>query len=635
MSSERTTPAFLPRALLVAAGALVLAAALAALPPALTVGQEDAAPARAVGQEDAAPAPGDDATSPGRQWATAADLLDIVPDSHRLLLGERKPNGRSCGGKRPLFGLYSHPAGGPATRMAYLWVSSAPERTSPLKDFQWYQTTLRTAAARMKDENRRLYPKALRLAEETARLARALADATAWPADLRPVDVPEGSDRLRRWVGHLNQAVTARRLPEARRASAELASAALALADLHRWLDLIASNFLDQLAFQASCRHVYAAYNDAFPGGYRADMHLCGFPGGRAWIAYAHNLVPVEHEAEWLFWPPADAEAADDAEDAEADDAEDADAEDADADAGDAVAAAVWMPPALRPTFLRLREGLGPDARRAWDHAARAPFHHSYLANTLFHVAANDGAAPVAQVLARYEAAAEEISAEGMMDVLFHRAGDPDGGEVWDDRFHPHLMAAAATMAGTNRQVLLGAQHFVRALFGGWEHYGKAITLRVALEENHFDCIGATDMIGALYRNAGRTGFYNIHLAAGGGSHTLAAASVRDGQDLRIIAADGLDTAHLSGFAWPEAFFHDGTGWPAGYTGTPHTIRTAELYGRGLGSYLWLEGYVLRGIHAGHFAVSSVPYLPDRARVEPARLRRALSERASAPRRGP
>ena len=543
----------------------------------------------------------------GRRWADTAGLFGrVLPKSQHLLLGSRSPNGLSCLTAKPIFGLVMDAEGGAATRTAYLIIGSAPQRSSPLTDYEWQQTTFRAYAEELRWKNREVYPIALRLAEETAALARALAETETWPADLKPVEPVTSDHRIGLWLRRLDETVAHHRLPEARRAAAELASAAFALADLHRWLDLLTTNLLGQLDFQARCRHVFAAFDNAFPDGYHPQPHLSGFPGGRAWHTFSVNLVAVEHQAECLFRtahetpaPPAQ-------------------------DAVDLVPASVWLRPELRPTFVRLRDCLQPGSRAAWDEAAGAPFHHAYLANVLFHVMHNDGEAAVASVLHRYEAIADRVTAEGLMDVVFHRGGDPNGGEVWSDRYHAHLMAAAATLAGTNRQVLLAAQHFTRAAFGGWEHYGKAKTLGLALKEGHFDCINATDMIGALYRNAGRTGFYNILLAGGGGCHAMAAARVDDNGRPAIVAVDGLDTAQLSAARWPDAFFQDGIGWPAGYPRTRYPIRTAELYGRGLETYLWLEGYILRGLHAGHFQVAAVPYLPEHPRPDPEQLRRAL-----------
>ena len=454
-----------------------------------------------------------DAESLGALWREVVALLDqTVPASRSVLLGARDPNLHSCVAENPPFTLAMDPHGGPGTRMAALMGASDRQRRSPLADLRWHQTTLRSFDETLRTENQKVYARAVRLADETARLARGLAQATAWPAGLRAVGVQVADHRLARAAWRLDHAIAGRRLPETRRASGELASATFALADLHRWLDLLASNHLAQLHFQAQCRHVYARYEDAFGDAYRSDPNLCRFPAGRGWVTANRNLMEVEHQAEWLFRSPP------------AEQRPDATNLSAGADAVSQVPAAVWMPPALRSTFVRLREGLRPDARDAWDQAARAPFHHSYLANMLFHVNRHDGVEFLVPVLERFQAANPRVTVSDLMDVIFYRGGDPDGGQVWDDRFQPRLMAAAGILAGTDRQVLLGAQHFTRAVFGSWDRYGKAPTLRHALGEGHFDCIGATDMIGALYRNAGRAGFYNVHLAGGGGARVVAGA---------------------------------------------------------------------------------------------------------------
>jgi hypothetical protein len=170
-------------------------------------------------------------------------------------------------------------------------------------------------------------------------------------------------------------------------------------------------------------------------------------------------------------------------------------------------------------------------------------------------------------------------------------------------------MNASAGFSGSNSQVLLAAQRFTRALFGGWQDYDTVVTLREALSTRKMDCIRATDMIGSLYRNAGHTGFFFVRWCAGVGGHSVAAAAVQENGQRKIYIVDGLEDPKNLGDEWPNAYFQ-GHAWPAGYTGPTADVYATELYVRGLDSYVWVEGYVIRGPHAGNLARAAIPYLP-------------------------
>jgi hypothetical protein len=89
-------------------------------------------------------------------------------------------------------------------------------------------------------------------------------------------------------------------------------------------------------------------------------------------------------------------------------------------------------------------------------------------------------------------------------------------------------------------------------------------------------------MIGSLFRNAGRGGFYHLRWCAGTDAHTVAAAEIEhDGKgkrSMRII--DGLVNGLASTEPWPDAYFN-GHEWPEGLqdSAPPYAV---ELYGRGL-----------------------------------------------------
>jgi len=53
--------------------------------------------------------------------------------------------------------------------------------------------------------------------------------------------------------------------------------------------------------------------------------------------------------------------------------------------------------------------------------------------------------------------------------------------------------------------------------------YGPTLTLRQALEQKRVDCIRATDMISAIYRNAGRPSIGHVRWSTGAFGHSVAA----------------------------------------------------------------------------------------------------------------
>ena len=61
---------------------------------------------------------------------------------------------------------------------------------------------------------------------------------------------------------------------------------------------------------------------------------------------------------------------------------------------------------------------------------------------------------------------------------------------------------------------------------------------------------------------------------------------------------------------WPDCYFREHA-WPPNLQRNPNPY-AAELYVRGIDSYVWAEGYVVRGPNAGWFATCSIPYLPLR-----------------------
>ena len=542
--------------------------------------------------------------APAREQVTAlwrevaATLAPTLNASRLLLLGQRDPNGPSCVRPGRPKGVVFASRGGPGTRLANHWRSSVPDRLSPAADFAWHQGTLRDLLQDIRKQNEQVLPQTIRLAATADQLARALGGSGIAPGALAASPASQ-----RTWPGYcagcLVAALDRNDLAAARWWADELASATFALADLHRWLDYVVNNHLAAISFQARCKSLYLSCKATYSGQFVFDPTLSCLPGGRAGYCALRNCLEVERQAERLFRVPDDylLHRLDGAAEPRRDGVDD-------------VPAAGRMPPHLRSAFIGLRGHLSPAARQMWDLAARSPFNSSYLSNILYRTSTAGALDQLAVVLKRYDRAYAKPTQHGLMDVIFYRGGDPEGGYDWAERFEPRLMAAAATLGGSDEQVLLGAQHFTRALIGTADHYAAAPSLREALDANRFDCINATNLIGCLYRNAGRAGFYNIRWSAGAAGHSVPAAEVARSEGRRIVVVDGFDNAQIAAELWPRAYLSNRR-WPPGYRGPKPDVYAAELYTRGLDNYIWVEGYILRGPHAGALARVPVPYLPD------------------------
>jgi len=198
------------------------------------------------------------------------------------------------------------------------------------------------------------------------------------------------------------------------------------------------------------------------------------------------------------------------------------------------------------------------------------------------------------------------------MSSLMYR-GHSFAGLEWADRFQPQLLDAADTIPATasDQDALMAAWRWTNEFLGRPEHYGVTWTLRDALEKRELDCVRATDMIGAIFRNAGRTRFGHVRWCAGTAAHSVAAYLGRDGDQSRTLIVDGLMPADKPE-VWPDAYFHGHRWPPQPGVQNPPTPYAVELYARGLDNYIWAEGYVIRGPHAGWLTTSRIPYSTHR-----------------------
>jgi hypothetical protein len=116
-------------------------------------------------------------------------------------------------------------------------------------------------------------------------------------------------------------------------------------------------------------------------------------------------------------------------------------------------------------------------------------------------------------------------------------------------------------------------------------------------------------MIGAIFRNAGRPRFGHVRWCCETGAHSVAAYLGADHDKLQTRVVDGLMPPETPE-AWPSCYFH-GHAWPPGLENNtqPYAV---ELYVRGLDSYIWAEGYIVRGPNAGWLTTAAIPYSTHR-----------------------
>jgi len=529
--------------------------------------------------------PRDPSNAPGKLIRDlAAALPRAVADSTAVLMTRSKGSYRYL--RHMPEGRTQHvpvdPAGGPFARLM------ANKRESPksvLAFYAWQQGPFRDLVRDLRARNTAAWDRLRPVQDTAARLVRVLADGHR-PESIPAATAPRSGCWPERCLAGLLEAGL--RDPAAAHGWAvELHAALAGLADLHRWVDLLTACDLAMVDLQARCLEAYVYANPLAPPNFMECLDY--LPA--AWLdgARLSNYLIVETLA-GLWLSPADAQPGALARPAGREDA------------------AHCLPHPLRKHYRDIRSRLGERGRHLWDRAAAAPFERSYLANILRR--ARDGGVvdPLAVVLRRFERTNPAGTVADMMDVLFHRAGSISSCIQAGDRYDPRLMAATENLSGTNDHVLRQAHHAAHAVLGDWRNYqGRVWTIKEALDTRKLDCVRGTDIVGALYRNAGRGGCYLVRVACGSAGHSMFAVRSGRGAERRILLADSLvdEPPHLE---WPEAFY-DGLVWPEGYPAHRAPAYSAELGARGLDNYVFIEGYVIRGPHAGEIVRTPVPYL--------------------------
>ncbi len=524
------------------------------------------------------------------------ELPKAMTATQEQLLGNWTPAKPSCikyiaaGELAPgkMHGLTAWPDGGVGMKLTCLYTGET-RGDNPKSDFYWHQGLFRRALLNQLELARKGMAMHSPLATQAAELADIFEKLPSWPGAIEPAKL---STEPNNWPLHclakLDDAATAGDLVAARLWSRELASAAFAMEDLHRWLEFLFENQLTSLDFQAKCEDLFATTVDAFKGHYVPCGDISGFPAGTLGLHQLDNYLEVERQAELLYSVPEPYVAAV--------------AKDQD------VPAARRLPPDARAAFSELRSKLTGANAKTWDRAASMPFERSFMANMLFRCGKAGVIDRVGTVLARMNAADPNATVSELMDAIFYRGGTPLAALEWADRFDPRLMENSKDLAGLPQQTLVGAHTRLKQMMGDKAQYGSVLTLREAMDVKRMDCIRATDMIGSLYRNAGGAGFFSIRWCAGYEGHTTAAVEI-DHETKHVALIDGLATPPKMLETWPSAFYQ-GHEWPPVLRGSPDAY-AVELSGRGLDNYVWMEGYVIRGPSAGTQMRAQVPFRDD------------------------
>jgi hypothetical protein len=355
---------------------------------------------------------------------------------------------------------------------------------------------------------------------------------------------------------------------------------------------MLAENHLRALFFLQRCATLFQSAQGRV-GNYDPQSTISAFPAGVLCLNCDGNYYEVERQAERLFSiPPERLQEI--------------------ALNEHLTSGSLWVYPGVRATYLKLRDALSGENRTTWDEAARTPYEHSYLCNMLFRAARADATDYLCAVLKKFDASHPRATVGELMGVLMYR-GHSFGGLEWDDRFQSSLLQAADQIPSTasDLDALMTAWRWTNQFYRGpGDGYGRTFTLRDAIQQHKLDCVRATDMIGAIFRNSGRPRFGHVRWCAETNAHSVAAyMSVNPDGTRQTLIADGLQLATAPEL-WPQCYFH-GHAWPAGIEASP-TPYCAELYLRGLDNYIWGEGYIVRGPNAGRLMTAKIPYSTSR-----------------------
>ena len=535
------------------------------------------------------------AATPSDSLAELASLLEAYVSSSRpILLGSRDPQGPSCvrviradDSRATMLGETGDINGGPGTTIATLYAADRQKCKSAQQDFAWHQGRLKTYLENEVAVNRPVAEMTRQLAEKANQFYETAETWTSCPRALSPATFANKGGWPSYCMVELNKAITAKNLPAVKRWAGELAAATFSLSDLHRWLGFLAENNLTALEFQQRCRSFFNTY-DVGKNPYEPSTSISCFPAGILCANGKGNYYEIERQAERLFSsPPAQTTQRLLKE--------------------QPTAGSLWVLPGARNCFQKLANSLSPANRQTLEKVARTPYDHSVLKNMLYRALATGTVDDLCAAIKKFDAVYPRATGPELIDVIMYK-GHSFGGVGWDDRYQPELRRAAEAIpaSATDAQAMLEAWRWTHAFYLP-ENYGLTLTLRDALDQRKLDCVRATDMIGAIYRNAGRACFGNVRWSAGTTGHSVAAYLGAENGKRKTLVIDGLmPSASLE--VWPECYFR-GHAWPPSLENSPPPF-AVELYVRSLDSYIWAEGYIVRGPNAGQLTTAKIPYLP-------------------------
>ena len=482
--------------------------------------------------------------------------------------------------------------GGPGTTLAVLLAFDRQAVASARDDLRWHQTRLASHFMSRIHLNAMALASADAFAATAAALARRLAGATTLPVDLATAArvARDASDWPGECLVRLDAAVRAGDLAAARRWSRELAGASFQLADLHRWLGFLADNALACLRFQAQCAEAFEACDQA-GGRYLPLSSPSNLPAGMLTLHGVENFLEIERQAEEIFAAPAGR-----GPELESD--------------PHLSATSMLVRPERRAAYLAIESALGPEGGATLARATETPFDASFLHNVLYRAEAAGMLDAYKTVVRRAEQRGPVTSVERLMEVLVYR-GHSFAGIEWSDRFAATLLDDAAALASVDDAVAFAAAgRIAHEAFGRRGEYSVTLTLRDAIERGTFDCVRATDLVLTLFRDGGHAGAGHVRWSAGTAGHAVAArwdlARAADGGAAQVFTLDPLAT-EITEAAWPENCSR-GCRWPPLLADNPQPY-AAELFVRGIDSYVWAAGYVVRGAQAARFDRAPVPYL--------------------------
>jgi hypothetical protein len=527
-------------------------------------------------------------------YAELPGKIDMAMRGSRpVLLGSRDPSGPSCviPAKRGEIKEAVPPSpgdlnGGPGTTMAALYTFDRAGNNRAMLDFDWHQKRLKSYLENEVQQNEAVASDAHALAESAREFAEQVQTWTSIPEGIHPT----GYNRQETWPSYcmtaLDQAITSHDVAGAKHWSGELAVACFSLDDLHQWLSLVVENHLAALAFQKQCQTLFESTDKLIPQ-YQPNSSISAFPAGVLSLNGWGNYAEIERQAEKLYSMPPERVAELKLNQNLTD-------------------GSLWVFPGVRASFLKLREALSPANQQTWDQAARTPYEHSYLISMLYRAVQGDAVDSLVDVLKRFDQVQPKATVGQLMSVIMYR-GHSFAGLEWSDRYIPQLIEAANKIPAGDSDLaaLMAACKWTNQFYGGPQEYGVTLTLREALDQHKLDCVRATDMIGAIFRDAGRTRFGHVRWCAGTAGHSVAAYLGAENNQPKTSLVDGLNPP-AEPETFPDCYFH-GHKWPAGMEDRP-TPYCVELYLRGIDNYLWAEGYIIRGPNAGWHTTAAIPY---------------------------